>query len=87
MRSTAYSSIRKADGVHMTKDEIERLLAKPTITVPEAGAILGVSRNPAYEAAGRGDFPTIKVGRSIKVPTAPLRRLLGLDGASSPKAA
>jgi hypothetical protein len=70
----------------MTKDEIEHLLAKPTITVPQAGAILGVTRNPAYLAAARGDFPTIKVGRSIKVPTAPLKRLLGFEDAS-PKAA
>jgi hypothetical protein len=29
----------------------------------------------------RGDFPVIKVGGFLKVPTAALRRLLGLEGA------
>ena len=36
--------------------------------VPEAGAKLGLSRNGAYAAAKRGDIPTIKIGRLIRVP-------------------
>jgi hypothetical protein len=38
-----------------------------------------LSRNGSYDAAKRGDFPTIKVGRLLKVPTASLRRQLGLE--------
>ena len=37
----------------------------------------------AYEAAKRGDLPTIRIGRRYLVPTAPLRRMLGLDQEAS----
>jgi hypothetical protein len=40
-----------------------------TLSVPEAGArYFGLSRNGAYLAAGRGEIPTIKIGRLLKVP-------------------
>ena len=40
-----------------------------TISVPEAGArYFGLSRNAAYAAAARGDIPTIKIGRLLRVP-------------------
>lgn len=42
---------------------------KLTISVPEAGKrYFGLSRNGAYAAAGRGEIPTIKVGRLLRVP-------------------
>ncbi|WP_244025031.1 helix-turn-helix domain-containing protein [Methylobacterium sp. J-048] len=50
-----------------------------TISVEEAGKWLGVSRNTAYEAVGRGEIPTIKIGRLYRVPVAPFERLLGLS--------
>lgn len=34
-------------------------------TVPEAGRLLGLSRNGSYEAAKRGDIPTIRIGRLL----------------------
>ena len=37
-------------------------------TVPEAGRLLGLSRNGAYDAAKRGDIPTIRIGRLLLVP-------------------
>ena len=43
--------------------------------VPEAGALLGLSRNASYEAAKRGDFPTIRLGKLIRVPKAAFHRL------------
>jgi excisionase family DNA binding protein len=46
--------------------------------VPEAGALLGLSKNASYEAAKRGDFPTIKLGKLIRVPKAALHRLLDI---------
>lgn len=46
---------------------------------PHAGMALGLSRNPAYEAAKRGDFPTIRIGGAIRVPTSSLRKILGMD--------
>jgi hypothetical protein len=39
----------------------------------------GLCRNASYDAARRGDIPTIKIGRLLKVPTAALRRQLGLE--------
>ena len=50
----------------------------PTLSVPEAGRILGIGRSAAYEAVKSGDIPAIKVGRSVRVPTARLLALLGL---------
>ncbi|WP_455975348.1 helix-turn-helix domain-containing protein [Methylorubrum populi] len=48
-----------------------------TITVQEAGRQLGISRNSAYEAAKRGDIPTIRIGRSLRVPRILFEKILG----------
>lgn len=56
---------------------------RPTLSVEEAGALLGIKRSAAYAAAKRGEIPTIAVGRALRVPTARLRVLLGLDGGSA----
>lgn len=54
---------------------------RPTLPVwPDAGRILGLSRQSTYDAATRGDLPTIRIGRRLLVPTAALRRMLQLDG-------
>lgn len=45
-------------------------------TVPQAGAMLGLSRNGAYEAARRGDIPTIRIGARLIVPKIAFHRLL-----------
>ena len=50
-------------------------------TVVEAGELLGLSRNGAYEAARRGDFPTIRIGKLILVPRGPFNKLLGIETA------
>lgn len=47
-----------------------------TLTIEEAAKLLGVGRNNAYEAAKRGEIPTIKIGKRILVPLAALERLL-----------
>jgi hypothetical protein len=62
----------------MMPDDIRKILARPTCTVGEFGKIFGLSKNPAYEAVKRGDVPSIRMGRLIRVPTAPLRAKLGL---------
>ena len=56
--------------------------------VPEAGAKLGLSRNGSYDAAARGEIPTIKIGRLLKVPKVAFDRMLEAAGATpGPKAA
>ena len=48
-----------------------------TITVPDAGReYFGLSRNAAYAAAQRGDIPTIKIGKLIRVPVAALEQMI-----------
>jgi excisionase family DNA binding protein len=48
-----------------------------TWTVPEAAALLGISRASAYEAAHRGELPVRVIGRRLLVPRVALLRLLG----------
>jgi len=43
---------------------------EPTIPVKRAAAVLGISIRHAYTAVDRGEIPSIRVGRSIVVPTA-----------------
>jgi hypothetical protein len=60
--------------------ELEELLSKPTASVPDVGRIcFGLNLNASYLAAARGDIPNIKIGRLRRVPTAPLRKMLGLE--------
>jgi Helix-turn-helix domain len=48
-----------------------------TLSVPAAGKkYFGLSRNGAYDAAARGDLPTIRIGRLLKVPVRALERML-----------
>lgn len=52
----------------------------PTLPIPLAGRLaFDLGRAASYEAARRGVLPVIKVGKRSVVPTAELRRLLGLD--------
>jgi predicted DNA-binding transcriptional regulator AlpA len=50
------------------------------VDVPTAAAALGLSRNSAYELIRCGGWPTpvFRLGRLIRIPTAPLLELLGL---------
>jgi excisionase family DNA binding protein len=50
------------------------------LTVPEAGQLLGLSRVGAYQAARRGEIPTIRIGRRVLVPRVALDRLLARAG-------
>jgi excisionase family DNA binding protein len=52
---------------------------RPTITVPEAAAILGISKESAYSAVRKGELPVLMLGRRYVVPTARLRQMLGVD--------
>lgn len=51
--------------------------AAPTVSVEQAGEVLGLSRRSAYRAASAGQIPTIRVGRRLLVPRLALLRLLG----------
>jgi hypothetical protein len=48
-----------------------------TISVPEAGRrYFGLSRNGSYLAAARGELPTVRIGRLLRVPVRALERML-----------
>ena len=48
-----------------------------TMPVPQAGKLyLGLGRNASYEAARRGEIPTIKIGRLLRVPVVAMERIL-----------
>jgi excisionase family DNA binding protein len=52
-----------------------------TYDVPEAGRLLGLSRNSAYAAAKAGLIPVLNVGRRMLVPKAALHEMLSAGGA------
>jgi hypothetical protein len=66
----------------MTPQEVKDLLQKPTITPEELylSGVLQSSRNRVYQAINEGLVASIKVGKKFVIPTAPLRRQLGIEG-------
>ena len=51
-----------------------------TMSVPEAGELLGLGRDAAYEAAKRGEIPALRFGRLLRVPIVAIERLLEQAG-------
>lgn len=64
----------------VTLDEIR---GRAVITVPEAGQLLGLPRSTAYDAAGRGEIPTIGCGRRLLVPVPAFLKMLGAEPSSN----
>ncbi|MDF3216272.1 DNA-binding protein [Mesorhizobium sp. M7A.F.Ca.CA.001.09.2.1] len=55
-------------------------LSRATVSVPEAGKVFyDLGRNASYDAAKRGDMPTVTIGGKIRVPVAPVAIKLGLQ--------
>ena len=71
---------RRSDNGVVVPDPRER----PTLTVKEAAALLGISLHGAYDAAHRGELPVIWIGRRMLVPTAGLMAMVGLDDPQTP---
>ena len=49
------------------------------VSVSTASKALGTGEYATYTGIKAGDIPSIKVGRRIMVPTAPLRKMLGIE--------
>lgn len=58
--------------------DIEAAALPSTLTVPQAAQVLGIGRTLAYELVRADAWPTpiVRAGRLIKIPTAPLLKLL-----------
>ena len=57
---------------------------KRTMTVKEAGEVLGISRSLAHELVRRGELPSLRLGRRLVVPIRALEELLGQADLSEP---
>jgi excisionase family DNA binding protein len=57
----------------------KRTQKRRTRTMAEAAEVLGISIGCAYDAAKRGEIPTVKVGRLLLIPADGLDRLLSGD--------
>lgn len=58
---------------------LQELRERTTISVPEAGRLLGVGKDSAYAAAERGEIPVLHLGRRLRVPVPRLLELLGAN--------
>jgi predicted DNA-binding transcriptional regulator AlpA len=60
--------------------DVDPAALPPVIDLATAARLLGVGRTAAYELVRTNRWPTpvIRVGKLIRVPSAPLLRLLGL---------
>lgn len=63
---------KQQDGPSENEQQDEPL----TITVPQAGKLVGVGRSAAYAAAHRGELPVVRIGRLLRVPKAALNEML-----------
>ncbi len=58
---------------HAKLDETQR----QTLNLwPDTGRVLGLSRGATFQAAKRGEIPTIRIGRRLLVPKAVLAKML-----------
>ena len=65
------------------KGALEEIRTKPVVPVwPHLGLVFGCSRGQSYALVNRNEVQSIRLGKSIRVVTAPLRKQLGLDSAA-----
>ncbi|MGH2975583.1 MAG: helix-turn-helix domain-containing protein [Solirubrobacterales bacterium] len=57
-----------------------------TYTVEQAAEVLQIGRTAAYEAVRRGEIPSIRIGRSLRVPRQRLLALLDPENDDGPAA-
>jgi hypothetical protein len=65
--------------------KIEKMLRDKVVLPlwPDAGEVLDLTRGATYAAAARGDIETVQFGRLKRVPTAWLRKKLGIEPVAS----
>ena len=68
--------------IHKSGQVIPDPKTTPTLRVPEVAAILGVSRDTAYQAVKCGELPVIRLRGALRVPTAALLAMLGVTAES-----
>jgi len=71
----------RAPGGRITLDEEGPLLLR----VDEAARLLAIGTTLAYELVGRGDLPSIRLGRSVRVPRAALEAWIAAKTIVAPR--
>lgn len=66
-------------GTDWLPPKVQKILSKPTASIPETGECLGYGKNKSYEKA-KTEWPTVGDGVKQRIPTAFIRRKLQLDG-------
>jgi hypothetical protein len=67
----------------MDEDVTAAIKSKLTVSVEIAARAFGIGRNAGYEAVKAGQIPSVRIGGRICVPTAPLRKMLGIESAEA----
>jgi excisionase family DNA binding protein len=80
MKSTGAVAEQSLDCTHGADAAAKGRPARVVYEVPEAGAMLGLSRNAAYQAVARGAIPSIRIGKLIRVPKVAFDRMLAEAG-------
>ncbi|MET9492516.1 helix-turn-helix domain-containing protein [Nocardia sp. NPDC006630] len=60
-------------------EALRRLLAEPTISIPDAARLLGIGRSTVYAAVKSGEVPAIRVGHRVRIPSTWIREALRVD--------
>lgn len=64
---------------HIRKELTDNL----TVSVQTAGKALRIGKNEAYKACQNGQIPSVRILGRIRVPTAPLLKMLGIGEQAS----
>ena len=94
VRKKRRKTVARADqeAWHAELDEVANRARHPeisplTLSIPEAGRrYFGMSRNGSFNAAARGDIPTVRVGKLLRVPIRALEKMLDEAGKMLDKA-
>ena len=58
---------------------IDTVRERPTLSADETADFLHISSDLVYDGIHRGEIPSLKLGRKLLIPTAPLLELLGIE--------
>ena len=67
---------RSTVGVEPTQTDSSRMNERLLLRVDEVARLLSLGRSKTYELIAAGTLPTVRLGRSVRVPVEALRRWL-----------
>jgi excisionase family DNA binding protein len=67
----------------MNGDLVAMLRTETVIPVSVAARAVGITKDCAYKAIRAGRLPSVRIGGAVRVPTRPLRAMLGIEPATA----